>query len=48
MIRLQSVKSFEHPHYMGQWATGRGIRKYPYSTNMTLSPETCVMPGVSR
>jgi len=27
MIRLQSVKSFEHPHYMGQWAAGRGIRK---------------------
>jgi extracellular elastinolytic metalloproteinase len=25
---------------MGEWAAGRGIRNYPYSTNMTVNPST--------
>ena len=28
-----------HDWTMGEWAAGRGIRKYPYSLNRTTNPE---------
>ena len=40
IIRMQDEKVRDYS--MGAWAAHRngGIRKYPYSTNMTVNPET--------
>lgn len=40
MIRMHSAENQDYS--MGAWAANRagGIRKYPYSTNMTTNPST--------